>query len=145
MGTIQKSRYKSSRLIYLICGFAALGLGTAGIFLPIIPTVPLYLLASFCFTKSSTRYEKWLKNTRIYKERVYFFDKHRAITLKSQISILLFVSSVLALTCLIAGKIAVTIVLPVSSAIQYAYFILKVRIVTQEELEKLKAMDEEKP
>ena len=137
-GHHNKSKFKSSQFVYVICGFLAFGLGTAGIFLPILPTVPFYLLASFCFANGSEKCERWLKSTRLYKERVYFFDKHRVMTLQSQLSILIFVSAILAVTCLLTDNVAVAIVLPVASACQYLYFIFKIKLVTKAELEQLK-------
>ena len=40
------------RYLWLGVGMTALALGTAGIVLPLLPTVPFYLLAAFCFAKS---------------------------------------------------------------------------------------------
>nr|WP_244867410.1 YbaN family protein [Vannielia litorea] len=34
--------------------------GAIGIFLPLLPTVPLVLLAAFCFARSSERLHDWL-------------------------------------------------------------------------------------
>jgi len=48
------------RLAYLIAGWAALLLGTLGIVLPVMPTVPFVLLAAFCFAKSSPELERKL-------------------------------------------------------------------------------------
>lgn len=51
-----------TRLILLVCGHVCLALGTIGIFLPVLPTVPFVLLASICYAKSSERLYQWLMN-----------------------------------------------------------------------------------
>ena len=43
-------------------GFLALATGTVGIALPLLPTVPFYILAAFCFARGSSRWEAWLLN-----------------------------------------------------------------------------------
>lgn len=48
------------RLIWLICGLVALGLGLIGIVTPILPTVPFLILAAFCFSRSSERLHDWI-------------------------------------------------------------------------------------
>ena len=46
---------KISRMLWLILGCICLALGTVGVVLPILPTVPFYMATVFCFAKGSKR------------------------------------------------------------------------------------------
>ena len=48
------------RPVWALAGLLSLGLGIVGIFLPLLPTVPLVLLAAFCFGKGSPRLRAWI-------------------------------------------------------------------------------------
>lgn len=48
------------RWVWGICGIVSLALGFVGMALPLLPTVPLLLLATFCFARSSERLHNWL-------------------------------------------------------------------------------------
>jgi uncharacterized membrane protein YbaN (DUF454 family) len=50
------------RQLYLWVGWLALALGTAGIALPLLPTVPFVILAAFCFARSNPALEARLLN-----------------------------------------------------------------------------------
>jgi uncharacterized membrane protein YbaN (DUF454 family) len=50
------------RHLYLWAGLLALALGTAGIALPLLPTVPFMILAAFCFARSNPALESRLLN-----------------------------------------------------------------------------------
>lgn len=41
------------KLLWLLLGLVCLGLGCVGVVLPIIPSVPFFLVTVFCFAKSS--------------------------------------------------------------------------------------------
>lgn len=48
------------RWILICCGWLSIVGGVIGVFLPLVPTVPLLLLASACFARSSERFHSWL-------------------------------------------------------------------------------------
>lgn len=68
-----------TRLIWLIIGGSSLSLGTLGIFLPLLPTVPFYLLAAFGFSKSSTKLHNWMLNHKIFGAAIKDWDDNRII------------------------------------------------------------------
>lgn len=48
------------RLLLITIGWGSVVLAVIGIFLPLLPTVPLLLLAAACFARSSERFYHWL-------------------------------------------------------------------------------------
>lgn len=56
------------RLVFIIVGCITLGLGTIGVVLPILPTVPFYMITLFCFANSSEKLHRWFIGTNLYKK-----------------------------------------------------------------------------
>lgn len=56
------------RYFWIILGLLSLGVGTIGIILPILPTVPFYLLAMYSFAKGSKKIHKWFLGSILYKK-----------------------------------------------------------------------------
>lgn len=54
------------RTFWFTLGVSALILGAVGIFVPLLPTVPLLLLAAFGFARSSERLHYWLLSHRSF-------------------------------------------------------------------------------
>ncbi len=48
------------RRLYRALGFLAFAVGSIGIVLPLLPTVPFYILAAYCFGKGSPAFERRL-------------------------------------------------------------------------------------
>lgn len=83
------------KLFWLILAFLCLALGTIGVFLPVLPTVPFYLVTAFSFAKSSDRLHNWFINTKLYKKNLESFVERKAMTLKTKLSILISVTLVM--------------------------------------------------
>ena len=75
----------------------AIGIGAVGVVLPVLPTTPFLLLASFCLAKGSERFHTWFTQTKLYKTHLDDFVKTRSMTLKSKFTILLPASAMLIL------------------------------------------------
>ena len=73
------------KYLYLSLGYISLILGIAGTILPVLPTTPFILLATYFFSKSSKKLHQWLKNHRIFGRMINDWNRHRAISLKAKI------------------------------------------------------------
>lgn len=110
-------------------GFIALGLGILGIILPVLPTTPFLLLASFCFVKGSKKFELWFKGTKIYKRHLESFVRERSMTLKQKMSILLFADAMIAVPLIILDSILIKICLILIVIYKYYYFFTKIKTI----------------
>jgi uncharacterized membrane protein YbaN (DUF454 family) len=53
-----------AKYCYAAIGWAAVGLALAGTFVPGLPTTIFVIIASYCFSKSSERFSRWLWENR---------------------------------------------------------------------------------
>ena len=80
---------KLKRLIFLILGFLCLGLGCVGVALPILPTVPFFLVTVFCFANSSQKLHDWFVSTKLYKKHLESFVKKKGMTVQTKVGIII--------------------------------------------------------
>jgi uncharacterized protein len=120
---------KIKNMFYVSLGFLFLGLGIVGIIMPLIPTTPLLLLASYFFVKGSKKFEVWFKGTAIYKNHLEEFIKERSMTRKKKIMINLFADAMIAVAFFMTESTVVKVVLLLIVAYKYYYFITKIKTV----------------
>jgi uncharacterized protein len=74
------------KTLYITLGLLSLGIGIIGIFLPILPTTPLVLLASALFMRSSDRLYNMMITHPKFGPMIYSYQEHRVVPLKAKVS-----------------------------------------------------------
>lgn len=122
------------KIIYIACAFVFFLLGMIGIILPIVPTTPFLLLASFCFARGSSRVHTYFTQSKIYQNHVHEFVETRAMTLKTKLTILLPASCMLIIGFIICpvwqGQMGIVAVL----LFKYYYFFFRIKTLESKEL-----------
>ena len=122
------------KIVWLILGLLCLALGTLGIVLPILPTVPFYMATVVCFAKSSRRLHRWCIGTELYKKNLESFVKQKAMTMKTKCSVTGTVSILMLIGFLLMENVpAGRMVLVIVWAAHMYYFFVRVRTVKTEE------------
>ena len=76
------------RYVWIVLGAISFGLGSLGIVLPLLPTVPFYLFAVFCFARGSKRFHEKFVNSKLYANYVEPFKNKSGMPLRTKINIL---------------------------------------------------------
>ena len=84
--TEKNSRFKKN--LYIVLGSICVALGAIGIFVPLLPTTPLLLLAAFLYVRSSKKLHSWLMDQKILGPFLKNYIEHKAITKRMRIWVL---------------------------------------------------------
>lgn len=128
------------KAFFIALGCISLALGTIGIVLPILPTVPFYLLTAFCFANSSERLHDWFIHTTVYKKYIGSYFRRRGMTKKAKCLLIGTVTAIMVPGFILMDKV------PVGRAIMLVvwmghifYFSFKVQTITQQEADEAMA------
>ena len=120
------------RLIFLIIGCVSLSLGCVGIVLPILPTVPFFLLTVFCFSQSSKKLHDWFVNTKMYHKHLESFAQKKGMTACTKATILTSVTILMTIGFVLMARKGIwvpCVILAIVWACHLVYFLFGVKTI----------------
>ena len=122
------------KIIFIVVGCICLALGTVGVVLPILPTVPFYLATAFCFANSSERLHNWFINTGLYKKHLQSYVEHKGMLLKTKVSIITTVTLLMGFGFFMMARKGIwipCIILAVVWVCHIVYFVFGVKTIKE--------------
>lgn len=74
------------RWTLLFAGTVFVGIGILGIFLPLLPTTVFFLIAAWCYARSSQRLYDWLHHNKVFGKYIKNYRQGHGITRSGKIT-----------------------------------------------------------
>jgi uncharacterized membrane protein YbaN (DUF454 family) len=117
---------RMKRQLYIILASIFVGLGTIGIFLPLVPTTPFLLLATYFYMNSSQKRLRWLLRNRLLGPYIRSYLSKEGIPLQLKIrTLILLWATILYATFFATDKLYVQIMLIIIAISVSTHLILK--------------------
>jgi len=116
-------------ILLVLTGFICFGIGVLGIVLPVLPGGPFFLLAAFCFAKSSQRVEAWFKNTKAYKKYVESIVENKGMPRKEKIRINIIADFFIIISIITVDILLVDLFIISLALYKHYYFIKKIKTI----------------
>lgn len=97
-GLVRLHASRPVRVLLMAAGVLCVGLGVAGIFLPVLPTTPFMLLAAACFARGSRRFHDALLAHRTFGPMIREWRRYRSIPYRTKLTAIGLMSGTLALS-----------------------------------------------
>ena len=119
------------RWTLLIGGFVLLGIGVLGMFLPLLPTTVFFLLAAWCFARSSERFHYWLHNNRFFGKYLANYRSKGGMTRGSKIFSIVFLLAGISLSVLFLTENLYIRILLAAIAVGVTWHLLTIKTIEE--------------
>jgi uncharacterized protein len=93
--------HRLKQYAFLVLGTLSLGIGMIGVVIPVLPTTPFLLMASFFYLRSSKRMYNWLITHKVFGSYVYCYMTYHAISPRTKNGALLFLWATLGFSMIV--------------------------------------------
>lgn len=132
------------KILLAAAGWLCVILGVVGIFLPILPTTPFILLASWCFARSSDRFHQWLLDHPKLGPLIKMWQSGQGIPKRVRNRAVLAIAVSMALSAILVGKLIATITLIIIGG-SVSCYLFRMPIAEEENEESEEKASEQKP
>ena len=130
------------KYLFITVGLICVALGAIGVIIPILPTTPFLLLASYCLARGSERFNNWFINTKLYKKHLESFVKERAMTLKEKIGLLAFADFMLMFPLIILDSLFIKLFIVGLILFKFYYFTFRIKTI-KKDVKIIRRLEEE--
>ncbi|NLL81003.1 MAG: DUF454 domain-containing protein [Tissierellia bacterium] len=118
---------KLINILFILLGLIFTGIGMIGVLVPVLPTTPFLILASYCFVRGSDKFHNWLKATKVYKDYAEDFVRDRSMTFKRKAKLMFISDTMLAFPLIKLDNIYVKLFIIAVIVVKYWYFIFIIK------------------
>jgi uncharacterized membrane protein YbaN (DUF454 family) len=97
--------------LYVLCGWFSFAVGFVGIFLPLLPSVPFFLLTSWCFGKGSVRFHAWILSHKYAGPIIKDWEDYKRISFQAKKKAILTIAISFGISIVIVKSLGLRIML----------------------------------
>lgn len=140
VGDSKKELKKPAKYFWIFLGTLCLVLGAIGVVLPILPSVPFFLVTIYAYTRSSKKLHDWFVDTKLYKKNLASFVEKRGMTMATKLKIVITVTIVMGFGFFMMSRVPIArIILAIVWVCHLLYFFLRVKTISPEEAAEMEA------
>ena len=132
------------RIFLLAVAWVSCALGFIGIVVPVLPTTPFLLLATFLFAKVSPRAHTWITSTKTYKRYVEAFKSAGGMPIGTKVRVLAISFALMGLSACLVQKLPVWILLGCCAAFMLYLILVRIPTIAPERVQAVRKLEFER-